>query len=941
MPTVFPQEASFVERGALTACAYIEDGSFPAGLLAKIVGHLEASDREEGGAASGEEGSLAKVFTPIILHFAGECRRAGALGPFGAKLDALAALLALDPIKEIVVAGHGAARQAARRSTLDSMLGAILDVGCDLTHPHLLFDLLPADRERLYLSQVDGANYAMRTACELLWRRTHGLLYALVKFKGTADGRQAVMSCLAGLSNANVGRFKMHVDVRTVSPDRLMHNAFGCLLIFAAPILVPPVGAAVNAKIALVDPNFYALSVGSDVCLADVHGATRMNCSTADYEAAVAALCRAAVGPYRANFVTECFFMTFQYFRLGPIRMIAEYMQVMKSLRQASDAAAALSAAGGAAAAARQAEELKAQSRQLIDAKLILDMALLHEAFMEDCWALVAFTASWLMTVMAGEDGKEEATGGEERISFALLPDFLVDAIGEYALFLSRMVPDFLRRPSPSAGGVAPRIAALLPLIVHLLDRPDLIKNPYVRSKFCDILIAFTPEPASSEETGGALQQPFGQDGSGIFACPAGDDGSAPGAISQLAGKLFRFYIEVESTGASSQFYDKFNIRYNISRIIKCIWSVPGHRRAIVALARDDDASGDGASGRSKSGKGTGGESAGTAASSVALLLGKGDLFIRFSNLLLNDCTFLLDEAMSKLAEIHERQISGATPGGQDGPSGEATSGTLLPSAQPPAQADSPSQRSAGEQEAADGDLEMLERQCQSYLLLANATLDMLDFLTAEVGASFLRVQIIDRLAAMLAFNLAKITGPRCSSLKVANPQRYHWEPKAILAKIVGILLNMARHDAFIVSLARDTRSVSRETFASAAAIMRRHRIRSDADIATFEGAIDRIEGAVREASQLLEDLGEIPDEFLDPLMCTLMEDPVCLSTSGVVVDRATIVAHMLNDAHDPFNRRPITAEDVVPDAALARRIQAFKRGRLEQAAKEGASGDV
>jgi ubiquitin conjugation factor E4 B len=36
--------------------------------------------------------------------------------------------------------------------------------------------------------------------------------------------------------------------------------------------------------------------------------------------------------------------------------------------------------------------------------------------------------------------------------------------------------------------------------------------------------------------------------------------------------------LEVEQTGASSQFYDKFNIRYNISNIMKRIWSHPAHR---------------------------------------------------------------------------------------------------------------------------------------------------------------------------------------------------------------------------------------------------------------------------------------------------------------------------------------------------------------------------
>lgn len=40
-------------------------------------------------------------------------------------------------------------------------------------------------------------------------------------------------------------------------------------------------------------------------------------------------------------------------------------------------------------------------------------------------------------------------------------------------------------------------------------------------------------------------------------------------------------YAEVEQTGANSQFYDKFNIRYNISHIMKTIWAHPAHRAKV------------------------------------------------------------------------------------------------------------------------------------------------------------------------------------------------------------------------------------------------------------------------------------------------------------------------------------------------------------------------
>ncbi len=47
--------------------------------------------------------------------------------------------------------------------------------------------------------------------------------------------------------------------------------------------------------------------------------------------------------------------------------------------------------------------------------------------------------------------------------------------------------------------------------------------------------------------------------------------------------------------------------------------------------------------------------------------------------------------------------------------------------------------------------------------------------------------------------------------------------------------------------------------------------------------------------------------------MYTLMEDPVVLPASRVSIDRSTIRSHLLSDAHDPFNRVPLSIEDVKP----------------------------
>lgn len=56
--------------------------------------------------------------------------------------------------------------------------------------------------------------------------------------------------------------------------------------------------------------------------------------------------------------------------------------------------------------------------------------------------------------------------------------------------------------------------------------------------------------------------------------------------------------------------------------------------------------------------------------------------------------------------------------------------------------------------------------------------------------------------------------------------------------------------------------------------------------------------------------------------MDTLMSDPVKLPSSGNVVDRHIIMRHLLNSQTDPFNRTPLTSEQLIP--GLLRALQIF-----------------
>ena len=83
-----------------------------------------------------------------------------------------------------------------------------------------------------------------------------------------------------------------------------------------------------------------------------------------------------------------------------------------------------------------------------------------------------------------------------------------------------------------------------------------------------------------------------------------------------------------------------------------------------------------------------------------------------------------------------------------------------------------------------------------------------------------------------------------------------------------------------------------------------------------------------------MQTLLDIPDDFMDPIMCTLMKDPVILPTSNTTMDRAAILRHLLSDPRDPINRAPLAKEDLIPNTELKALIDEWLAAQRAQQRK-------
>lgn len=310
----------------------------------------------------------------------------------------------------------------------------------------------------------------------------------------------------------------------------------------------------------------------------------------------------------------------------------------------------------------------------------------------------------------------------------------------------------------------------------------------------------------------------------------------------------------------------------------------------------------------------------------------------------MNDTTYLINDALNHLGKITERQRL----------MDNEAAWSALP---------------ATERQEKEKELRGWESAVRSDLDLGVESLRLLKLFSKETTAPFLTLEIVDRLAAMLDFNLATLAGPKCQELKVKNPEAYKFRPKELLSDVLTIFQQLGPYEEFEKAVAKDGRSYSKDLFERAMRIARKTAIKTEEEIKELLDFVDKVE-VIRVAEAEDEADGEAPDEFLgalrslslyrpkasshprslvDPLTYEIMRDPVILPSSKTVIDRSSIKQHFLSDPTDPFNRQPLKWEDIVDAVEIRGQIEAYladkkknkQQKREDAAAEEAASAGV
>ena len=738
-------------------------------------------------------------------------------------------------------------------------------------------DLLECVRRLASPETADGATADLRRAAASLHAALHAIIMALLR--GPAPVKEATCAWVAACLNANSERGKLVPDDSVAASVGFGLNLHAVLLRVAAPFADPAPTGRAWGKVRAAYLADGAVSFDRDTRLAADEAATAEWTKTAG----------AARGPSPPphHFVNFAFWATLKASMYGASAALAEMQTLGHRARHAASAARALGAQAAAAAGtpagathAAHAEEARAAASSMRLFAVVLAVAARDPGVAANAACFARLQAAWALRAAVGV--AETADPPPPTVlplptppptAWTILPESLLTSLADV---LTLAPPATFDGPAGAAAAADVARAAVV-----FIASPAHVRNPYVRSQLLGLLHGWLGAGAVS-----------GDDDDGMSAQPAASPAAAAldgDALSRghLVRSLLLLYADIESTSRdTSAAGEKYGGRLHITQVLARLWRAPPHREAWLAAASLEAS-------------------------------GPDSLYGRFMHFLLQDATYLLDEAMAKL-----RVVSAAER----------------------ARADTAAWASRADRDDVDAAASSAADMIPGALDLASAAVDLMRYSTvpAAGAAPWLGAAMVDRTAAALDYFLALLVGSSRSKLKVADPASLHWDPKGLLAALAGVYVNLWRASVgggggdatttttnpLAAAIAADDRSYGSTPglFTEAASIVRALGLLPPADADSLDALAAAAATAAAVAASI--DESDAPDEFVCGLLSTVMADPVRLPGSGTVVDRAAAERALVSAPIDPFTRTPLTRDQLVALPELRARIESWRASK-------------
>lgn len=337
---------------------------------------------------------------------------------------------------------------------------------------------------------------------------------------------------------------------------------------------------------------------------------------------------------------------------------------------------------------------------------------------------------------------------------------------------------------------------------------------------------------------------------------------------SNLINSIMRVFIDAERVGTANQFYEKFSIRNKVLLLTDNLFKKHEEKfkKKILNYANQNEFD-----------------------------------TTKMLTLLLNDVNYLIDEVITRFSAIKDYQDLKDDTEKWNGMSEE-------------------------EKNSEDGKFAENDRLVKPEINMLNSSLKFLVTMCSYLQKYFLKLKLAERLANSLNYCLNQFTS-KSSSLKIKNKAEYSFSPSLILISLIKIYICFSDYDDFLQFVVNDEANYKYNNFLIAIKI-KNSKSKVKVDYETSEQFDNFVENVLKKAEEKFKtekiSYDDAPEEFIDPITAEIMNDPVILPSSKVVLDRTTIETQLINDPVDPYNRSPLTKEELIPNDELKKKIDEY-----------------
>ena len=362
--------------------------------------------------------------------------------------------------------------------------------------------------------------------------------------RASSQAKNKVLDWFAYIMNMNHKRRALQVSPKEIASDGFMINVTVVLDCLCEPFM-----DSTFSKVGRIDVNYFRRNPRIDI-----KDETKLN---ADQSQSDAFYANKLDG--ESNFITEVFFLTLAAHHYGSEAANAKIKSLEKDIKFYEKNLALMEA--DRPKLANRPDQLRLLDETVKRHIIVLEKAiaykhsiegvLLEQKMQSRSLQFMRYVTVWLLRVASQSEYTPDKPlklplPANKPEAFSCLPEYALQDIVDNFKFVFRYIPQIIL----SAVG-----DEMIALCVTFLESSEYVRNPYLKSSLVSLL---------SHGTWPTYHLKKGVLGDLMTNTKFAND--------YLLHAVMKFYIECESTGTASAFYDKFNIRYEIFQIIKCIW---------------------------------------------------------------------------------------------------------------------------------------------------------------------------------------------------------------------------------------------------------------------------------------------------------------------------------------------------------------------------------